>query len=474
MTEAQMDVDRETQAAPGTGRRVLVLGAARSGLAATELLLGRGDHVVLVDRRPGVLDAAQVASIAARGGEVRLGVESAELLRGIDLLVISPGVPIDHPLPRAAAAAGIEVTGELELAAALARAPIVAVTGTDGKSTTVHLLGALLAAGGKRAPVVGNVGRALSTVVEKEGPESVLVVEVSSFQLETARTFRPAVGVLLNIAPDHLDRHHDLETYRRLKLELFARQGPSDDAVLPAGFGGVPGRGRRLAFGADASSVATGATVIDGWIVRRRAGGEERILEASDLGIRGPHNLANALAAVSAVDRYAIPAPILARALAEFRGLPHRLEVVAERRGVNFINDSKATNVHALTAALESFASGVHLIAGGRDKASDFGEVAALVRQRVARVYRIGEAAPRLAAAWAAVPGEDCPSLEAAVARAAERAAPGEVVLLAPGCASFDMFRDFEDRGDQFRALARALPGAEPRGSAGTVKGEGR
>jgi UDP-N-acetylmuramoylalanine--D-glutamate ligase len=467
MIEVAMTAGNESKRAAGTGRRVLVVGAARSGLAATELLLGRGDRVVLVDRRPEALSEGQVAAITARGAEVRLGAESADLVRGMDLVVLSPGVPIDHPIPRAAERAGVELSGELELAAALARAPILAVTGTDGKSTTVTLIGALLAAAGRRAPGPGHVGRALSTAVESAGPDDVLVVEVSSFQLETVRHFRPQVGVLLNIAPDHLDRHHDLETYRALKLRLFRRQEIGDDAVLPAGFGPAPGHGRRLAFGTDPSTVPIGATVAGGWIVRRVAGGEEPILRPEELGIPGPHNLANALAAIAALTRFALPASVLAQGLAGFRGLPHRLERVAERRGVTFVNDSKATNVHALTSSLRSFAGGIHLIAGGRDKASDFAGVAPLVRERVARVYRIGEAAPRLAQAWIGVPGEDCTTLARAVERAAAQARPGEVVLLAPGCASFDMFRDFEDRGEQFRALARALPGATPAGGGG-------
>jgi UDP-N-acetylmuramoylalanine--D-glutamate ligase len=289
------------------------------------------------------------------------------------------------------------------------------------------------------------------------GPEDLLVVEVSSFQLETVSTFRPAVGVLLNVAPDHLDRHQTLAAYRALKLRLFARQEASDVAVVPAGFGDVPGQGRRLAFGPDPAAVPRGATVVHGWVVRRTAAGEERIVPAAELGIPGPHNLENALAAVAALERFAIPAPVLAAGLRNFRGLEHRLETVAERVGVRFINDSKATNVHALESALRTFPRGVHLIAGGRDKAGDFEAVGSLVRDRVVRVYRIGEARSRLAAAWPDVPGEDCASLAAAVSRAAECARPGDVVLLAPGCASFDMFRDFEHRGEAFRQAVREL-----------------
>jgi len=444
------------------GRHAVILGAARSGRAAAALLARAGAEVLVADRKPDALAPEAAAELAAYGVELALGREDAALLTGRDLLVVSPGVAIEHPLLAAARAQGIEILGELELAARRARAPLIAVTGTDGKSTTVTLLGVLLAAAGRKAPVAGNVGHALALAVEKAEPADLLVVEVSSFQLETVSTFRPAVGVLLNVAPDHLDRHHSFAAYRDLKLRLFARQEASDLAVLPAGWGAVPGRARRLAFGRDPKAVPLGATVVDGWVVRRTRAGEERVLAAAEIGIPGPHNLDNALAAVAALDPFALPAPVLAAGLKNFRGLAHRLETVAIRDGVRFINDSKATNVHALESALSTFARGVHLIAGGRDKAGDFAAVAPLVRERVARVYRIGEARARLAAAWPDVPGEDCASLGAAVERAAASARPGEVVLLAPGCASFDMFRDFEDRGEQFRRLARALAGAEP------------
>ncbi len=457
-----------------SGRRALVLGAQRSGRAAAMLLVNAGATAALADRNADALPADVAAELAARGVALMLGREDVALLAGHDLLVVSPGVAIDHPLLAAARAAQVEVMGELELAARRAQAPLIAVTGTDGKSTTVTLLGALLAAAGRHAPVAGNVGRALALAVDEADPNDLLVVEVSSFQLETVRTFRPAVGVLLNVAADHLDRHHSFAAYRELKLRLFARQEPEDDAVVPAGWGEVPGRGRRLTFGPDRERIELGATVVNDWIVRRTAAGEERILPAAELGLPGPHNLENALAAVAALVRYAIPAPILAAALRDFRGLPHRLETVALRSGVRFVNDSKATNVHALASALRTFSRGVHLIAGGRDKAGDFESVAPLVAGRVARVYRIGEAQARLKAAWPGVAGEDCASLEAAVARAAAGAAPGDVVLLSPGCASFDMFRDFEHRGDEFRCLACSLAGAEPvRGARGPARGEG-
>jgi UDP-N-acetylmuramoylalanine--D-glutamate ligase len=452
-------------------RRVLVLGAARSGRAVAELLIGRGDRVTLADRDPGALDGGTRIDLAERGVEIALGREEPSLVTGQDLVVISPGVPIDHPLVAAATAGGVEVVGELEIAASLAPAPLIAVTGTDGKSTTVTLIGAILAAGGRLAPVAGNVGRALAAAIGEVGAGDLLVVEVSSFQLESVRTFRPEVGVLLNLAADHLDRHRSLEAYQELKLRLFARQQAADDAVVPADWGEVPGNGRRLTFGTDPRRVALGATVIDGWITRRTAAGDEAILPATEVGIPGPHNLANALAAVAALIRYELPAAIVARAVREFQGLPHRLEKVAVIGGVTYVNDSKATNLHSLSSSLVTFAGGVHLIAGGRDKGGDFESVAHLVRDRIRHVYRIGEARARLRTAWPEIPGEDCPSLEAAVSRAALAASPGEVVLLAPGCASFDMFRDFEERGDRFRSLVLALAGGEQPAAPGTDPG---
>ncbi len=440
------------------GRRVLVFGAARSGRAAAELLLARGAEVLLADRNPGALPGELRMRLGDQGCRFALGREDPELLAGHDLVVVSPGVPIEHALVRAAIEGGIEVVGELELASWCTRAPLIAVTGTDGKSTTVTLLGHLLEIAGRRAPVAGNVGRPLAAAVDEAGPGDLLVVEVSSFQLETVRRFRPQVGVLLNLAPDHLDRHRSLETYRALKLRLFARQQPDDDAVLPAGWGEAPGDGRRLAFAADPAKVERGATVVGGWIVRRTDEGEERIIEAKELALPGPHNLENALAAVASLIRYRISPSLIATGLQTARGLAHRLEVVALRGGVTFVNDSKATNVHALESALHTFPQGIHLIAGGRDKAGDFAALAPLLAGRVERVYRIGEAKERLRAAWPQVPGEDFSSLEAAVAAAAARARPGEVVLLAPGCASFDMFHDFEERGDLFRRAVAQLP----------------
>jgi UDP-N-acetylmuramoylalanine--D-glutamate ligase len=448
---------------------VLVLGAARSGTAVADLLLRLGAHATLADRAVAPFETPGMRTLVERGLRVAPGRDDPDLLPGHDLVVVSPGVPPDHPLLRVAASRGVAVTGELELAARLARAPLICVTGTNGKSTTVELIGALLAAAGRQAQVTGNIGRPLSASVLRTGPHDLLVVEVSSFQLETASRLRPRVAVLLNVAADHLDRHGDLATYARLKLRLFQHQSSGDDAVAPAGWDGppLPGGGRRLEFGTDPTRVRNGATVSGGWIVLRAGGGEERVIDIERLALRGPHNLRNVLAALAAVERFAIDPAVLAGVLHDFAGLRHRLERVAVLSGVAFVNDSKATNVHALRSALTSFSGGIHLLAGGRDKGGDFESLANLVTERVQRVYRFGESAPRLEEAWPETPGEDCGDLDAAVRAAASRAVPGEVVLLAPGCASFDQFRDYEARGEVFRRAvlrlaARAAADAVP------------
>lgn len=458
------------------GRQALVIGAARSGTAVARLLLELGARVTLADRRAERLAADPVPELVARGLETAPGRDDPALVAGCDLLVVSPGVPLTHPAVRAALARGVEVSGELDLAAALSRAPLICVTGTDGKSTTVELIGALLRAAGREAPVVGNIGRPLAARVLRAKPQEILVVEVSSFQLETARRLAPRVAVLLNVATDHLDRHGDLATYVRLKLRLFGNQTGGDDAVMPADWDGppAPGNGRRLAFGLDAQQVETGATVCGDWLVVRNGGREQRLLPVERLGLRGEHNLRNVLAALAAIERYELDPEGTAEMLHRFTGLPHRLERVAVIGGVTFVNDSKATNVHAMRAAVASFDGGIHLLAGGRDKGGDFETLAGLVAARVRRVYGFGEAAARIRAAWPQIAGETLPALADAVHAAAARARRGEVVLLAPGCTSFDAFRDYEERGDAFRRLVLALAATveeEAAGGAGEPPG---
>jgi UDP-N-acetylmuramoylalanine--D-glutamate ligase len=389
-------------------RRVLVVGLARSGRAARAALERDGVEVVVADRTLG------------NDGELAL-------LDGVDVLVKSPGVPGESALPRAARERGIPVWSEIELGARLLDNPIVAVTGTNGKTTTSELLGHILG-----TPVAGNVGRALTELVGAVEPGTPIVCEVSSFQLEDVDEFAPKVAILLNLEPDHLDRHGSFDAYRAAKLRVFRH---AETAIVPRGFGPLPGSGRRIEFAGDDP------------------------LPAEPL-IPGAHNRENAAAATAAARALGVGDEVIAEALRTFAGLPHRLELVAEREGVRWVNDSKATNTAAARRALTAYDRPLHLILGGSLKGERFDAFAAdVARATVACAYLIGEAAEPLSVALgdAGVPFLQAATLERAVAAAATAAGPGEVVLLSPACASYDQFRDFEHRGEEFRRLVQNL-----------------
>jgi UDP-N-acetylmuramoylalanine--D-glutamate ligase len=390
--------------------RAVVVGLARSGVAAAQLLAEQGHDVMAVDTR----DVAPIDGVTTIGGTT--GVEQ---LDGAELVVKSPGVPPEAPVVAEARRRGIPVWGELELGwRALRGSPVIAVTGTNGKTTTVELLGHLLRSAGMPVAVAGNVGIALSSL--RVGPETTVVCEVSSFQLEDAVAFAPDVGVLLNVTPDHLDRHGTFEDYRTAKLRLFAQQGAEQAAVVPPGFGAIPGSARRVEFFPAASA------------------------------LRGEHNALNAGAAATAAQVHGLPDAAIAEGLATFRGVEHRLEEVATTDGVTYVNDSKATNVASTLTALRAFADRrVHVILGGVGKGQDF---TPLREARFHRAYLIGEAARDMAGL-----GEDVGTLEAALRAARDAAQPGDVVLLSPACASFDQFEDYEARGRTFKALVAAL-----------------
>jgi UDP-N-acetylmuramoylalanine--D-glutamate ligase len=440
---------------PLPGRRALVAGAARSGVAAARLLRRHRVEVTLCDRRPAAEAPAEAAALEREGVACVWGRDDERLLAGHDFVVWSPGIPVGHPLARAAAAAGLPVIGELELGYRAARAPLVCVTGTNGKSTTTDLVGALVRAAGREVEVCGNIGRALCEVAERVSPAGLLVVEVSSFQLETVDRLRPSIATWLNLTPDHLDRHGSLEAYAAAKQRLFARQTEEDWAILNADDPEVSrrrtGAGQPSEFSVT-RAVDEGAYAEDGWLWLARRGGRERLMPRAELRLPGPHNLANALAALATVLPLD-PAPALLRGvLREYAGLEHRLEPAGELQGVRFVNDSKATNGDSLRVALQSFPEPVVLIAGGRDKGQDFRPLAPLVARHVRHLVLIGEGAAAMARAWPDVSQERAGSLADAV-RAAFEAARGSraVVLLSPGCASFDMFRDYEDRGRRFK-----------------------
>jgi len=390
-------------------KKVLVAGLARSGLAARAALEGRGVEVVVADRTLG-------------------NDEDLSLLDGVDVVVKSPGVPGESALPAAARKRGIPVWSEIELGARLLDNPLVAVTGTNGKTTTSELLGRIL-----DAPVAGNVGRALTELVGAVEAGMPIVCEVSSFQLEDVDEFAPKVAVLLNLEPDHLDRHGSLEAYRAAKLRVFEH---AETAIVPRGFGPVPGDARRIEFAANDP------------------------LPAEPL-IPGAHNRENAAAATAAARALGVDDETIAEALRTFPGVPHRLELVVERNGVRYVNDSKATNTAAARRALTAYDAPLHLILGGSLKGERFDAFAEeIARANVTTVYLIGEAAEPLSVDLgdAGVPFLFSTTLERAVAEAASMARAGEVVLLSPACASYDQFRDFEHRGEEFRRLVQNLP----------------
>ncbi len=439
---------------PLPGTRALVVGAARSGLSAARLLRRHGLDVRVCDARDQSSSPEDAKALAELGVDVRWNGDDVSALDGRDLVVWSPGVAVKHPIARAARTAGIPVLSELELGYLAAQAPLVCITGTNGKSTTTDLTGTLLRAAGREVEVCGNIGRPLCDVAESVSARGLLVVEVSSFQLETVDRLKPFVAVWLNLAPDHLDRHGDLETYAAMKRRLFERQDEGDYAVWNADDAGVTshraGGATPLEF-STRGRVTQGAGVDGGTIVLSWRGGEERLLEARELGIQGPHNVSNALAALAASLPWEIPPARLRETLRGYHGLEHRLERVAVVDGVTFVNDSKATNTASLEVALQSFDEPVVLIAGGRDKGQDFTPLRERVRRTVRSLVLIGEGAESMGRAWAGVPAVRATNLAEAVDQAFAAARPRGTVLLSPGCASFDMFRDYEDRGRRFK-----------------------
>ena len=458
------------------GARVTVMGLARSGVAASRLLQAAGARVTVADRKESTELTEVLAAIDRDHVDVTVGNQYESSLDEADLVVISPGVPYRLASIEAARRRGVKVIGELELASQFLRSPLLAVTGTNGKSTTVTLIGKILVESGQRAFVGGNLGTALSDAAledlragqaGKPTPYDYLVVEVSSFQLETIDRFHPRIAALLNITVDHQDRYASLDEYVAAKQRIFENQTASDFALFNLDDDRVAAlrhrvRAKRLGFttasiiGADLA----GGTYLEGdRIVTTVTGVRQEICRRSEIRIIGNHNVGNVMAAASYALLCGCSVDAIRRVLATFPGLEHALEIVRERRGVRYVNDSKGTNVDATLKALESIDQPIWLIAGGRDKGGDFARLAQAVRRRVTRVILIGEAAPLLRQAWeGAATMTEAATLRGAVDLAAQGASPGDVVLLSPACASFDMFADYQDRGRQFKALVHALP----------------
>jgi UDP-N-acetylmuramoylalanine--D-glutamate ligase len=437
---------------------VVVAGAARSGVAAAQLLVRRGARVTLSDVRP-AFEAAD--RLRALGVTLELGGHLASTFAGADLVVASPGVPVQQPVFDAARTRGVEVIGELELAWRWLKGRVIAVTGTKGKSTTTTLIGRMLGAGGRAVLVGGNIGVPLSAQVDESTPESVHVVETSSFQLETTTTFHPWIAVWLNFAADHLDRHPSVDAYAAAKARIFANQDPDDWAVINADDAAVVDHARtarsRLVAYSLGGSIAEGFVVSrdstpGDWIVRRTTTGDERLFPVSAVELTGRHMLYYVLAATAAAHVSGVPATAMAEGLRGFHGLAHVMEPAGRVGGVRFVNDSKATNVEAARRSIESFARGVVAIVGGRFKGGDLRDLREPLAAHGRAVIAIGEAAPLVRAALADVlPVTDAATMREAVEKGFDAARPDGVVLLAPACSSFDWFRDYAERGQVFK-----------------------
>jgi UDP-N-acetylmuramoylalanine--D-glutamate ligase len=453
------------------GKRALVVGLGKSGVASALFMKAHGARVTVSDTKSGDELRNEIPVLLDHGITVETGGHGERTFRGQDLIVVSPGVPVDAPPLVQARSLGETVIGEVELAAQFLPGPIVAITGSNGKTTTTTLTGEIMAAAGFPTLVGGNIGTPAISLAERAQPETVIVLEVSSFQLETIQNFRPKVAVVLNVTPDHLDRHRTFEIYADAKARIFENQQSSDFAVLNADDPTCVAMGKRthaqVFWFSRQKEVEQGAWVRDGNIVFRDTGSgsktpQREILQVSEIPLKGAHNLENVLAAVCAGVLMGCAPEKIRQAVQNFKAVEHRLEFVATINGVDYYNDSKATNVDATIKALESFPANIHLILGGKDKGSDYTVLNDLLRQRVKRVYTIGAAAAKIESQIVTSKNGGpelvhAETLENAIRKANAVARPGDVVLLAPACASFDQFKSYEHRGKVFKEIVGSL-----------------
>lgn len=443
------------------GKRVLVVGLGKSGVASALFLKAHGARVTVSDTKSGDELHSEIPVLLDHGITVETGGHGERTFRGQDLIVVSPGIPLDAPALVQARALGGSVIGEIELAARFLHGPIIAITGSNGKTTTTTLTGEIMTAAGFPALVGGNIGTPAIALAERATPESVIVLEVSSFQLETVDSFRPKVAVILNVTPDHLDRHRTFEAYVNAKARILENQQSADFAVLNADDPTCVAMAARtkahVFWFSRQKKVQQGAWVLDGNILFRDGAQQREIMLVSEIPLKGAHNLENVLAAVCAGALMGCAPEKIRQAVRGFTAVEHRLEYVAMIRGVDYYNDSKATNVDATIKALESFPANIHLILGGKDKGSDYSLLNDLLRQRVKRVYTIGAAAAKIESQIKGVEVVHADTLENALRKANAVAEPGDVVLLAPACASFDQFKNYEQRGQMFKEIVRTL-----------------
>jgi len=448
------------------GKKVLVVGLGKSGLAAALFLRRRGAQVTVSDVRSAEALAKDIPALLEEGIMVEAGGHGLLTFRRQDLIVVSPGVPLDTPELVQVKSFGLPVIGELELAARFLKGKSLAITGSNGKTTTTALLGEILQEAGLPTLVGGNIGVPVVALIDESTDQSWSVLEVSSFQLETTQQFHPNIAVILNITPDHLDRHGTFENYARAKERIFAAQDEQDHVVLNADnvrAAAAAARSKAKVYWFSLEHpVPQGAWVENGFVMYREAkdAPPEKVLPLSGIPLKGEHNVENVLAAVCAARLAGAPAEAIRRAIEQFKAVEHRLEYVATLNGVEYYNDSKATNVDATAKAIAAFSSGIHLILGGKDKNSDYTQLADLLRTRVRAVYTIGSAAAKIESQLRGmVQLHSCETLQKAVNAAAAAARPGEVVLLAPACSSFDQFESYEHRGRVFKELVNEWRG---------------
>jgi UDP-N-acetylmuramoylalanine--D-glutamate ligase len=444
------------------GKRVLVVGLGKSGVGSALFLKAKGARVTVSDAKSEEQLRGEIPALLDKGIAVEAGGHGERTFRQQDFIVVSPGVPVDQPMIVQAKQFGIPVIGEIELASRFLKGEVVAITGSNGKTTTTSLAGDVIAAGGKAALVGGNIGTPAIELVPKSTDASWTVLEVSSFQLETIETFHARIAVVLNVTPDHLDRHHTFHAYWAAKKRIFENQTSEDFAVLnaddPECVRMAEGLTAKALWFSRKNEVKTGAFVRENKIYYRDASGEREIMPVAEMQLKGAHNVENVLAAVCIGVAAGCAPEQIRSAVKAFKAVEHRLEYVATVGGVQYYNDSKATNVDATIKALESFPANIHILLGGKDKGSDYTVLKPLLRERVKRVYTIGAAAEKIESHIAgATEIVRAGTLESAVRRATELAQPGDVVLLAPACASFDQFTGYEQRGRVFKELVAGL-----------------
>jgi UDP-N-acetylmuramoylalanine--D-glutamate ligase len=445
-------------------KRVLVVGLGKSGLSAAMFLRARGARVTVSDTRSAVALAHEIPALLEAGIMVESGGHGLLTFRRQDLIVVSPGVPMDTPEVQQTKSFGMPVIGEVELASRFLKGQIVAITGSNGKTTTTSLVGKIFSDAGLPTLVGGNIGLPVIDLVDKSTPETTSVLEVSSFQLETIEEFHPHIAVVLNITPDHLDRHGSFENYAAAKTRITERQGAEDFLVLNAEDKAtqmVAAKTKAQIFWfSGRRPIKQGAFVHGESIVfvAREGAKAEPVMPVGEIHLKGLHNVENVLAAVCAARLAGISAEVIRRAVSSFKAVEHRLELVKSLHGVEFYNDSKATNVDAAMKAVASFGGGIHLILGGKDKDSDYGTMSELLKERVKAVYTIGTAAEKIERQLhGVVKMVQAGTMQMAVQQAAKAAVAGDVVLLSPACSSFDQFENYEHRGRVFREIVNEL-----------------